>query len=111
MVFPALSSVSGWRPPEKHWLIARHVTTAWVRTEVADAIARLANRSVFLEFLAALERNPAADIVPATLAGANQSHASVRQFSTVGDTHYSTTTPNNCADPAMSKLESGACSW
>ena len=47
-------------------LVARRVTTAWVLTEVADAMAQPANRAVFLEFLIALERNPAVSIVPAS---------------------------------------------
>jgi predicted nucleic acid-binding protein len=47
-------------------LIARRVTTTWVLTEVADAMAQPANRVVFLRFLATLERNPAVEIVPAS---------------------------------------------
>ena len=35
-------------------------------TEVADAMAQPGNRAVFLQFLAALERNPAVSIVPAS---------------------------------------------
>jgi uncharacterized protein len=47
-------------------LVARRVTTAWVLTEVADAMAQPVNRPVFLGFLTALERNPAVTIVPAS---------------------------------------------
>ena len=47
-------------------LVARRVTTTWVLTEVADAMSQSSNRAVFLKFLAALERNPAVSIVPAS---------------------------------------------
>lgn len=47
-------------------LIARRVTTAWVLTEVADAMAQPTNRAVFLGFITALEHNPAVDIIPAS---------------------------------------------
>ena len=42
------------------------VTTAWVLTEVADALAAPAQRSRFLTFLARLRANPRVTIVPAS---------------------------------------------
>jgi predicted nucleic acid-binding protein len=44
------------------------VTTAWVLTEVADAMAAPANRPAFLNLLAILRSNPAVEIVPADAA-------------------------------------------
>ena len=41
------------------------VTTAWVLTEVGDALASPQNRASFLELLDSLATNPAAEIVPA----------------------------------------------
>ncbi len=43
----------------------RTVTTAWVLTEVADALAAPAHRLVFVSLLQGLERNPAVTIIPA----------------------------------------------
>lgn len=42
------------------------VTTAWVLTEVADALAAPATRGLFLELLTALRDDSRAVIVPAT---------------------------------------------
>ncbi|MEW4568793.1 PIN domain-containing protein [Tautonia sp. JC769] len=41
------------------------VTTAWVLTEVADALAAPGNRQAFLRLLERLRRNPAVEIIPA----------------------------------------------
>jgi predicted nucleic acid-binding protein len=40
------------------------VTTAWVVTEVADAMSDPRNRAAFLRFLAALRGNPGCEIIP-----------------------------------------------
>ena len=45
-------------------LAGRTVTTAWVLTEVADALAAPAQRSVFLTFFDDLQTNPRVTIVP-----------------------------------------------
>ncbi|MGH7944640.1 MAG: type II toxin-antitoxin system VapC family toxin [Opitutaceae bacterium] len=45
---------------------ARWVTTAWVLTEVADAMALPGNRAVFLKFLRTLESNSNVTINPAS---------------------------------------------
>ena len=44
---------------------AAMVTTSWVLTEVADALAAPASRAVFLELLAALRSDPQVTIIPA----------------------------------------------
>jgi uncharacterized protein len=41
------------------------ITTAWVLTEVADAMSAPANRSSFLTLLSGLRRNPVVEILPA----------------------------------------------
>ncbi len=43
----------------------RTVTTAWVLTEVADALAASVRRLVFLSLLRGLQGNPAVRIIPA----------------------------------------------
>lgn len=45
---------------------AAMVTTSWVLTEVADALAAPATRSVFVELLGALRGDPQVTVVPAT---------------------------------------------
>ena len=47
---------------------AKLVTTAWVLTELADALAQPADRRRFSQVLAALRLDPQAVIVPPTLA-------------------------------------------
>jgi len=47
-------------------LAAPVVTTAWVLTEVADALAGPAHRLVFARFFDALQRDPQVKIVPAS---------------------------------------------
>lgn len=46
-------------------LPGRLVTTAWVLTEVGDAMASPLNRPLFLELLRSLRANPAVEILPA----------------------------------------------
>lgn len=46
-------------------LSRRIVTTAWVLTEVGDAMAAPANRPAFLQLLEALRLDPNADVLPA----------------------------------------------
>lgn len=47
-------------------LNVRRLTTAWVLTEVADALARHEHRARFGELIALLRRNPQVTIVPAS---------------------------------------------
>lgn len=42
------------------------VTTAWVLTEVADALAKPANRAGFAELMTMLSSNPDVEVVPPT---------------------------------------------
>ena len=45
-------------------LKSNRITTAWVLTKVADAMALPGNRSIFSEFLKTLERSPLVTILP-----------------------------------------------
>jgi len=47
-----------------HLVRAQIVTTSWVITELADAMAHVARRGSFLALLEALENDPAVSIVP-----------------------------------------------
>jgi predicted nucleic acid-binding protein len=48
----------------QHQGTRRLVTTAWVLTEVGDALAAPANRQGFLDLLSMLQNNPQVSIVP-----------------------------------------------
>ena len=47
-------------------LRARWITTAWVLTEVADAMSLPQHRGTFVKFLGSLEKNPGVTIKPAS---------------------------------------------
>ena len=47
-------------------LVCPRITTAWVLTEVADAMARTSNRHVFVGLLQLLERSSLVEVIPAT---------------------------------------------
>lgn len=77
----------------------RMITTAWVLTELADALARPQNRAAFLQVLSQLRADPEITIVPASEAAFDDG---VRLFEMRPDKHWTLT---DCISIAIMKQE------
>lgn len=77
----------------------RMITTAWVLTELADALARPQNRAAFLQVLSQLRADPEITIVPASEAAFDDG---VRLFEMRPDKHWTLT---DCISFAIMKQE------
>lgn len=76
-----------------------YVTTAWVLTEVGDALCRVETREIFSEFISRLQRNVSVKIVPATQILFNQA---VQLYSQRLDKEWSVT---DCASFVVMEQE------